>query len=162
MFWRLIEVERYPRILRQCSQAEWDCNKPDDWLGGILNVFCASHLACVPCIVQVISQTSFGLHSQTSQKLRKNWLSLKYKQMELFSCTSKTVVELFMYTPFIVQTFMTGWFWSSLLMFQWLVAHFTWIVILWGCIHCTSIIKTPLTKQECITSMWHCCWLDCS
>lgn len=61
----------------------------------VLNAFCASHLACLPCIVQGISQTSSGLHRQASQKLGKNWLSLKYKQMELFMHFS--AFELFMY-----------------------------------------------------------------
>lgn len=96
--------------MRQCSPAEWEWNfyKLNYLPGCMLNVFCASRLACVPCTVQVTSQTSSGLHSQSSQKLGKNWLSLKYKQMELFSCTSKSAFELFMYTPFIVQN-IYGW-----------------------------------------------------
>ena len=96
--------------MRQCSAAEWEWNfnNPNYVPGCTLNVFCASRLACVPCTVQVTSQTSSGPHSQPSQKLGKSWLSLKCKQMELFSCTSKSAFELFMYTPFIVQIFMAG------------------------------------------------------
>lgn len=127
-------------------------------------VLSASRLACLPRTVQVTSQTSSGLHSRSSQRLGKSWLSLKYKQMELFLCTSKRAFELF-----IAQTVMTRRFRESsstrcvsatgrpLRMDSGSLVFFCFFFIL-ICIVGSYSDKT-LPKEEHIASTW-CCLLS--
>lgn len=97
----------------------------------------------------------WAAHSQSSQKLGKNWLSLKYKQMELFSCTSKSAFELFVYTPFTVQTFV-AWLILESSTHVSVTGHNRHInsgsLVSCGCAYCTSIIllntKTHKTRKH--------------
>lgn len=108
------KMEYYPGIqFKQtlnagtCCSTEWDQVFINPSLIGPHHVLCFLHFK--PCICPLYCPspshlTDFLWATPFSQKLRKNWLSLKYKQMGLFSSTSKRAFEVFMYTLFVVQT----------------------------------------------------------